>query len=354
MKAIILERRGDEAAVLCEDGTFLTRRVSGAVGETVELSAAVTAFPKKKRWLRTAVAAALALSVTGGTLGYMGGTASAYVSLDVEDSAIELTVNHFGRVIAVNAVSEDATELAQSLSAEIRHKPVRDALDRTMTRLRDEGYLGEAEKTVVAGVASDNTRRKAELAQTVTDAVDTQLFAVTESSRAEREQAHEQHMSVGRFGAARDHVELPLAKDDRAEAPGESVPQPSMPVSGVESDIPDGTQPVEPPARETPETDHEPTNVPPFDAPRDPHEETPAQQDGQPDRQEQPRPQTEGQPDAGESLPSWESGQQPEQEGQRRREGMQPPQPGIERQEQPEQAHPPQGNERMERQYNKL
>ena len=354
MKAIILERRGDEAAVLCEDGTFLTRRVSGAVGETVELSAAVTAFPKKKRWMRTAVAAALALTVTGGTLGYMGGTASAYVSLDVEDSAIELTVNHFGRVIAVNAVSEDAESLARSLSAEIRHKPVRDALDRTMTRLRDEGYLAGTEQTVVAGVASDNTRRKAELAQTVTDAVDTQLFAVTESSRAEREQAHEQHMSVGRFGAARDHVELPAAKDDRAEAPDESTPRPSVPVSGAESDIPDDAQPMEPPARETPETDHEPANVPPFDAPRDPREETPAQQGSQPDMQEQPRPQTEGQPDAGESRPSRESGQQPEQEEPRPGEGMQPPQPGIERQEQPEQAHPPQGNERMERQHNKL
>ena len=226
MKAIILERRGDEAAVLCEDGTFLTRRVSGAVGETVELAAEVTAFPKKKRWLRTAVAAALALSVTGGTLGYMGGTASAYVSLDVEDSAIELTVNHFGRVIAVNAVSEDATELAQSLSAEIRHKPVRDALDRTMLRLHGEGYFAEAERTVIAGVASDNIRRKAELAQTVTDAVDTQLFAVTESTRAERERAHEQHMSVGRFGMARDHVEPPAAKDNHAKAQNGSVPPP--------------------------------------------------------------------------------------------------------------------------------
>ena len=252
MKAIILERRGDEAAVLCEDGTFLTRRVSGEVGETVELSAAVTAFPKKKRWMRTAVAAALALTVTGGTLGYMGGTASAYVSLDVEDSAIELTVNHFGRVIAVNAVSEDATELAQSLSAEIRHKPVRDALDRTMTRLRDEGYLAGTEQAVVAGVASDNTRRKAELAQTVTDAVDTQLFAVTESSRAEREQAHEQHMSVGRFGAARDHVELPAAKDNRAEARSEGTPQPSMPVNGKESNVPADTQPVVPPEQDRP------------------------------------------------------------------------------------------------------
>ena len=143
MKAIILERRGDEAAVLCEDGTFLNRRVSGEIGETVELNAEVVALPvkQKNRWMRSAVAAALALAVTGSTLGYMSGTASAYVSLDMEDSAIELTVNHFGRVIAVNAVSEDAKDLAESLSAEVKHQPVEKELNHTMVRLHDEGYV---------------------------------------------------------------------------------------------------------------------------------------------------------------------------------------------------------------------
>ena len=188
MKAIILERRGDEAAVLCEDGTFTKCRVSGEVGETVELSAEVVAFPdqKKTRWARSAVAAALALTVTGGTLGYMGGTASAYVSLDVEDSAIELTVNHFGRVIAVKAVSEDAEELAESLSAEVKHQTVEKALNHTMIRLRDEGYLGDENDTVIAGVTSDNTKRAAKLTQTVESAAAGHTVYVTESSRAER------------------------------------------------------------------------------------------------------------------------------------------------------------------------
>ena len=165
MKAIILERWGDEAAVLCEDGTFLNRRVSGEIGETVELNAEVVALPvkQKNRWMRSAVAAALALTVTGGTLGYMGGTASAYVSLDVEESSIELTVNHFGRVIAVNAVSGDADELAESLSAEVKHQTVERALNHTMIRLRDEGYLDDENDTVIAGVTADNTKRAAKL-----------------------------------------------------------------------------------------------------------------------------------------------------------------------------------------------
>ena len=348
MKAIILERRGDEAAVLCEDGTFANRRVSGEVGETVELSAEVVAFPaqKKTRWARSAVAAALALTVTGGTLGYMGGTASAYVSLDVEDSSIELTVNHFGRVIAVNAVSGDAAELAESLSAEVKHQTVEKALNHTMIRLRDEGYLGDENDTVIAGVTSDNTKRAAKLTQTVESAAAGHTVYVTESSRAEREQAKEQKISAGRFGMERDHVELPSAKDNNAEPQMEAAVEPSTPASGTESSVPADTQPVEPSAQETPqqETNREPTNPPRNDAPHEQREETPAQQNDQPDTQEQP--QVEEQPNAEESRPSRESGQPPEQEQPQRGEEMQEqPQHGNERQEQPPQEQIPQGNE---------
>ena len=348
MKAIILERRGDEAAVLCEDGTFANRRVSGEVGETVELSAEVVAFPaqKKTRWARSAVAAALALTVTGGTLGYMGGTASAYVSLDVEDSAIELTVNHFGRVIAVNAVSEDAEALAESLSAEVKHQTVEKALNHTMIRLRDEGYLGDENDTVIAGVTSDNTKRAAKLTQTVENAAAGHTVYVTESTRAEREQAKEQKISAGRFGMERDHVELPAVKDNNAEPQMEAAVEPSTPASGTESSVPADTQPMEPPTQETPqqETNREPTNPPRNDAPHEQREALPAQQNDQPDTQEQP--QVEEQPNAEESRPSRESGQPPEQEQPQRGEEMQEqPQQGNERQEQPPQEQIPQGNE---------
>ena len=340
MKAIILERRGDEAAVLCEDGTFVNRRVSGEVGETVELGAEVVAFPAKKkaRWIRSAVAAALALTVTGGTLGYMGGTASAYVSLDVEDSAIELTVNHFGRVIAVNAVSDDAEALAESLSAEVKHQTVEKALNHTMIRLRDEGYLGDENDTVIAGVTSDNTKRAAKLTQTVESAAAGHTVYVTESSRAEREQAKEQKISTGRFGMERDHVELPAVKDNNAEPQMEAAVEPSAPVSGTESSVPADTQPVEPPTQETPqqETNREPTNPPRNDAPHEQREETPAQRNDQPDTQEQPN--------AEENRTSWESGQQPEQEQPPRGDEMQErPQQGNERQEQI-----PQDNEQLQ------
>lgn len=214
MKAVILERRGDYAALLCEDGAFVNRRVAGEIGETVELTAVeltaeVVALPQKRkhRWMRSAVAAALALTVTGGTLGYMGGTASAYVSLDVdEDSAIELTVNHFGRVIAVNALSDDTQALAKRLAGEVRHKKPSDALEHTVKRLREEGYLGDTDAAVVAGVTADNGKRAAELKRSVERAVgeDAELY-VSETSRDERRQAMDDRRSAGRFAFERDH-----------------------------------------------------------------------------------------------------------------------------------------------------
>lgn len=230
MKAIIVERRGDYAAVLCEDGTFLKTRSAGEVGETVELAAKRAAFPSKARgrWMRSAVAAVLALTITGGTLGYMGGTASAYVSLDVDDSSIELAVNHFGRVISVSALSDDASEFAERLAGEVRHHRAEDALAHTMNRLREEGYLADRDIALVAGVTSDNANRAAELKRSVESAAgDGQTLYVSEGSRREREHAMEGHCSAGRFLFERDHPEDAARERRNAEARRE--PPPSEP-----------------------------------------------------------------------------------------------------------------------------
>ncbi|MCR5826554.1 MAG: hypothetical protein K6G54_08295, partial [Oscillospiraceae bacterium] len=226
MKAIILERRGEQAAVLCTDGSFRTERVSGEVGETVELTEKTVAFPRRRSWTRNAVAALLALTITGGTLGYMGGTASAYVSVDVdEDSAIELTINHFGRVIAVSALGEESEELARSVSGEVRNRRAEDAINITMECLQDKGLLGEEGETVIVGVATDNERRAEDLKQIVERTAErdgARPVYVSETSRAEREQAMERSVSVGRFGFERDRGAQPVP--DGMEEPTATEP----------------------------------------------------------------------------------------------------------------------------------
>jgi len=256
MKAIILERQGDEAAVLREDGDIVRVRVGGEVGETVELTAEIVPLrqKKKKRWVRSAVAAALALTVTGSTLGYLGTSASAYVSVDVEDSAIELTVNHFGRVIGVSALDQDAEALAESLYREVRRKPMNEALDHTMQRLSDEGYFGGDERPVIAGVTADSGQRAAALRQMVERSMeDGRPVYVSEMSRAERRQAMEGHMSPGRFGYVRDHGDddwddlFDDWDDDDRPAFGPGAAPGTGPVGGpagpTEGPAPQGTRP---------------------------------------------------------------------------------------------------------------
>ena len=228
MKAIILERRGDYAAALCEDGTIVKTRHDGKVGERIELSAEIVTLPKrKKRWMRSVIAAALALAITGGAFGYMGTTASAYVSLDVEDSSIELSVNHFGRVIAVRAMDESGKALAQSLGQELHNRRADDAIGRAMDRLHGEGYFRGDADAVLVGIAADNPRQAAELTQAAEHSVgEARTLYLSEVSRAERDHAQEQHMSAGRFGFERDHGAPPPPLSEKAPENSGAAPEP--------------------------------------------------------------------------------------------------------------------------------
>ena len=324
MRAIILERRGDEIAVLREDGMFARARHAGEIGETIELPETAIAFPKKNRdgWMRGAAAAMLALTLTGGTLGYMGGTASAYVSLDVgEDSAIELTINHFGRVIAVSALDESAQALAESLSGEVRHHRAEAAFDITMTRLQDEGYLDDESSSVIVGVATDNDKRASELRELAEQSIGrggAHPAYVSALSRAEREQAKEQNISAGKFGFTRDHRGLPAQDDGIAETDTktEQSTLPAIPANRTESGVSDA-QPSQNDAQDTQEQSSQDIGQSIQERNRPPQSsERPAPEQSQPPQSsEQPAPE-QSQPPQSSEQPAPEQ-QQPPQDGDR-------------------------------------
>ena len=206
MKGIVLEKRDGFAAVLREDGLVVKTRVSAAVGETVELTDVTAAVPKRRRpvlrVVRAAVAAALALAVTGGAYTYTNVAAASYVTLDTEETSVELSINRVGRVVGVRALDEDSEELAQALDADVRRKPVEDAVDAAMLRMDGAG-------TVVAGIMGENDRRTASLQQAVErganrGAHDGMEVIALEISREERREAGERDMSAGRFAFERD------------------------------------------------------------------------------------------------------------------------------------------------------
>jgi len=204
MKAIVLEIKDGTAAVLREDGAVVKTRQSCQVGETIELQGEIVPMPvrRKRKWVRSAVAAALALVIAGSSYTYTTAVACSYVSVDAEESSLELSVNRLGRVISVQAMNEDSAALAESLRGEVRNKKVEDALSQTVARLADEGYLDEEGATLVAGVTDGNARRSADLARTVErsmgfDGERVQLYTL-EISPDERREAREMADAAGR------------------------------------------------------------------------------------------------------------------------------------------------------------
>lgn len=220
MKAIILEVRDGYAAVLREDGLIVKTKQLGEIGTTIELSEKVVQFPSRgRRMMRTAVAAALALAVTGGAYTYTNVAEASYVTLDTEETSVELAVNRMGRVVKVRALDEDSAELARELAADVRRMKVEDAVDAAMTR------LGGA-STVVAGVTGENEKRSADLQEAVERGAerrergDMELVTL-EIGRDERRAAGERDMSAGRWAFERDGGRW----QERAEAERTDTPE---------------------------------------------------------------------------------------------------------------------------------
>lgn len=226
MKAIVLEIRGGVAAVLREDGSIVKTRQKCAVGERIELDAKLVVFPQKRRLVRALVAAALAIVVLGGSFTYMAVPASAYVSIDVGESSVELGFNRLGRVVEVKALNEGSASLARELADDVRFRPADEAMERTARHLRERGWLDGEDDVVVAGVVAEDDSRREELC----GAVDRhfppegglELHRVDVTPR-ERGEAMERGESGGRF--VYDRMPRPDRKPD-GQPGGDRPPKP--------------------------------------------------------------------------------------------------------------------------------
>ena len=214
MKAIILERRGRLCAVLREDGTIETVEHEGAVGETIEISAVITKLPlRKRKWFKSVAAAVMAVVILGGSYVYLTVPASAYVSLDVGETSMEISINRLGRVVAVDALNEDSEELSDMISDEIMNKKMEDSLDTAMRTLESEGRFDEEDSYIIVGVTSDEPKRSERIsaaAESSMEALDSRVTVyMTELSGEERGRARAERQSPGRYGFERDGMKPP-------------------------------------------------------------------------------------------------------------------------------------------------
>ena len=219
MKAVVLEIRKKEAAVLVQDGQIIKiRRLDLQPGDTIEISGAELQKNRTRHFsgkmTRYATAAALALAILGGGGTHMYNTAFAcsYVSLDINPS-IEYTLNRQNQVLDVLAVNDDAKEIVAELKESgIKKDSLSEALEKTTEILESSGYITDDTDYIIVNVASDDKKRSKALkkeANKVFDDInkentDNVHLTLTDSSIDQRKKAKELGISTGKYEEIRE------------------------------------------------------------------------------------------------------------------------------------------------------
>lgn len=199
MKAVILERKGEDAAVLAENGTFMKVHRPGEIGEEIDIAANVTPMPRlRQRWVRGLAAAALVLVVTGGAYHYTAVSVSAYVSVDAGGSSIEFTVNRLGKVTSVVSVSETDSGLAEVLSGSVSGMSVEDAVTSALDTLTEKGALSPQNDIVIVGITSGSDSQAESLENAIMNNAGHSVYTVRVSDE-DREEAHRQELGGGLY-----------------------------------------------------------------------------------------------------------------------------------------------------------
>ena len=278
MRAVVLEVRGREAALLMEDGTV--RRVRGKYEVGQQLVFYDLVRPGVRQWVAAVVVAAILLAGSVGMWFNNNYVSYAEVSLDAEASIV-YSLNRRNRVLSVRAANSEAEPVVQTLDdAGIRFTSLPEALDMTMEKLTEAGYLrAGGQDCVLASVASDNETQREALAQQVEAAMDRRNesapgleYRVDRTDRATARAAEENGMSPGRYGAWRqsggekspgDYAQMPVG--ELLGHPAQTAPEPSndKPESEAEPKTEAESMKDEPkteaePAREEPKAEAEP------------------------------------------------------------------------------------------------
>ena len=240
MKAVVLEVRGDEAAILTMDGTV--RRVRGHYQVGQEMEYAAQPRFSALRWVAAALVAAILLTASAGLWIGNNYVACAEVSLDVNPSIV-YTLNRRSRVLSVSAVNEEAAPIVEAIGqANVRFAPIEDAVERTLDILEDKGYLDQGEENyVLAGVSADDKEIQNDLAGRVEavmarprEGAASVTCQVERTDRATARQAKEKGMSPGRYAAWRESGD-DREPEDFAEMPVREIMERAKPEAPEDS-----------------------------------------------------------------------------------------------------------------------
>ena len=205
MKAVILERKGGEAAVLAENGTFMKVRHSGEVGEEIEIAAPIPMMRITQRWIKGLAAAAIVLAVAGGAYHYSAVSVSAYVSVSAGGDQVEFSLNRLGRVVSVTALG-DNSQAVESIKSDINGMKIEEAVPAALAILEEEGGLSAQQDIVIVGITADSESRSESLESAIIKNVDMPVRTIMVSEE-ERQQAHRQEQNGAIYVPEREKAE---------------------------------------------------------------------------------------------------------------------------------------------------
>lgn len=153
MRAVVVEIKDNDTAVLSEDGRILKIKNNGyTMGQEIILK-------KSNRYIKVAVSAVgvlvlFAISVWAYLIPF------SHVSLDVNPH-FEFSVNVIDRVLEVNAVNDEGEKLIVNISVQnLKNKKINEAVKTVLIELRERSYINEDEKTGVVVVTSSKSKKK--------------------------------------------------------------------------------------------------------------------------------------------------------------------------------------------------
>lgn len=175
MKAVIVEIKGSNAAVLSDDGRISQiKNKNYTIGQEIII--------KNNNYIKWAATAAAAVMLFA-TPAWAYLTPYSYVSLDVNPS-FEFSINRFDRVLEVKAVNDDAEEVVKEISIEsLKNKEIQEAVRNVISELKNQGYIVEGEEGgVVVATSSKSEEKTNDLAAALKTAVREEVKAKAEKT----------------------------------------------------------------------------------------------------------------------------------------------------------------------------
>ena len=203
MKAVVLEISENEATVMTHDGDIIgIRNKNYDIGQEINIKRASAALSAKiYKFTPIIAAAAVAVVIIAGGAGLYFNPYGT-VSLDINPS-IEYTINRFDRVLEVNGMNDDGSDILASINTDrLINRNIEDAVDATIEQIEADGYITDEDGNYI--VVSANTKEENHTDELLVkldnrvksfEKTEPVIFKVTDDELGE---AHRQGISAGK------------------------------------------------------------------------------------------------------------------------------------------------------------